>query len=86
MQTDYKLAKAWAMGSIFWFKLFLSDFAEKDAILERLEQRLSQLAPGVTLMVTHQVVIISVTGQAVGSGELFAYNTRSKDARKFRLD
>jgi hypothetical protein len=54
--------------------------------LKKLEQKLRQLEPGVTLMVTHQVVITSVTGQAVGSGEFIAFNTRTKEARKFRLD
>ena len=65
---------------------FFQDFADKDFVLEKLEQKLSQLDPGVTLMVTHQVVISSVTGQATGSGEFIAFNTRTKDARKFRLD
>ena len=65
---------------------FFQDFADQDIVLERLEQKLRQLKPGVTLMVTHQVVITSVTGQAVGSGELIAFNTRTKEARKFRLD
>jgi hypothetical protein len=37
-------------------------------------------------MVTHQVVITSVTGQAIGSGEFIAFTTRTKEARKFRLD
>ena len=65
---------------------FFQDFADQDIVLERLEQKLRQLKPGVTLMVTHQVVITSVTGQSVGSGELIAFNTRTKEARKFRLD
>jgi len=54
--------------------------------LKKLEQKLRQLKPGVTLMVTHQVVTTSVTGHYVGSGELIAFNTRTKEARKFRLD
>ena len=65
---------------------FFQDFADKDVVLKKLEQKLRQLEPGVTLMVTHQVVITSVTGQAVGSGEFIAFNTRTKEARKFRLD
>lgn len=65
---------------------FFQDFADKNIVLKKLEQKLRQLKPGVTLMVTHQVVITSVTGQAVGSGELIAFNTRTKEARKFRLD
>jgi phosphohistidine phosphatase SixA len=65
---------------------FFQDFADKDVVLKKLEQKLRQLEPGVTLMVTHQVVITSVTAQAVGSGEFIAFNTRTKKARKFRLD
>ena len=65
---------------------FFQDFADKDIVLEKLEQKLRNLEPGVTLMVTHQVVITSVTGQAVRSGELIALNTRTKEAHKFKLD
>jgi phosphohistidine phosphatase SixA len=65
---------------------FFQDFADKGVVLKKLEKKLRQLEPGVTLMVTHQVVITSVTGQAVGSGEFIAFNTHTKEARKFRLD
>jgi broad specificity phosphatase PhoE len=65
---------------------FFQDFADKGVVLKKLEKKLRQLEPGVTLMVTHQVVITSVTGQAVGSGEFIAFNTRTKEVRKFRLD
>ena len=65
---------------------FFQGFADKNVVLKKLEQKLRNLEPGVTLMVTHQVVITSVTGQSVGSGEFIAFNTRTKEARKFRLD
>jgi phosphohistidine phosphatase SixA len=65
---------------------FFQDFADKDVVLKKLEQKLRQLKPGVTLMVTHQVVITSMTGQSVGSGEFIAFNTHTKEARKFKLD
>jgi hypothetical protein len=51
-----------------------------------LEQKLDKLSSGITLMVTHQVVIRAATGQSLGSGELVAFNTRSKAIQKFRLD
>ena len=73
-------------GAFSGLNSFFQDFADKDVVLKKLEQKLRQLEPGVTLMVTHQVVITSVTGQAVGSGEFIAFNTRTKEARKFRLD
>jgi hypothetical protein len=54
--------------------------------MNKLERKLYTLSSGVTLMVTHQVVIRAATGQSLGSGELIAFNTRSKATQKFRLD
>ena len=65
---------------------FFQNFAEKEVVLQRLDQKLNELSSGVTLMVTHQVVIRAVAGQTVSSGELVAFNTRTKEAHKFRLD
>ena len=65
---------------------FFQDYAEKSDVKERLVQKLNNLNPGVTLMVTHQVVIRAATGQSVASGELVAFNTRSKETYKFQLD
>ena len=65
---------------------FFQDYAEKSDVIERLVQKLNNLNPGVTLMVTHQVVIRAATGQSVASGELVAFNTRSKETYKFKLD
>lgn len=65
---------------------FFQNFAEKEIVLQRLNQKLNELASGITLMVTHQVVIRGVTGQSVSSGELVAFNTRTKEAHKFRLN
>ena len=65
---------------------FFQDYAEKSDVKERLVQKLNNLNPGVTLMVSHQVVIRAATGQSVASGELVAFNTRSKETYKFQLD
>ena len=65
---------------------FFQGYADKEDVLQRLYQKLSKLTSGVTLMVTHQVVIRAVTGQSVSSGELVAFNTRTKEVHKFRLD
>ena len=65
---------------------FFQDYAEKSDVIERLVQKLNNLNPGVTLMVTHQVVIRAATCQSVASGELVAFNTRSKETYKFQLD
>jgi hypothetical protein len=65
---------------------FFQDFANKEDVMNKLEQKLHTLNSGVTLMVTHQVVIRAATGQSLGSGELVAFNTLSKATQKFRLD
>ena len=65
---------------------FFQDFANKEDVMNKFEQKLYTLSSGVTLMVTHQVVILAATGQSLGSGELVAFNTRSKATQKFRLD
>ena len=65
---------------------FFQDYAKKSDVIESLVQKLNNLNPGVTLMVTHQVVIRAATGQSVASGELVAFNTRSKESYKFSLD
>ena len=65
---------------------FFQNFSEKEVVLQQLYQKLNELAPGVTLMVTHQVVITAVTGQSIGSGELVAFNMHTKEVHKFKLD
>lgn len=47
---------------------FFGDLGQRGPVLERLNERLTGLADGITVMVTHQVVITAVTGQTVGSG------------------
>ena len=69
-----------------YFYSFFQDFANKEDVMNKFEQKLYTLSSGVTLMVTHQVVILAATGQSLGSGELVAFNTRSKATQKFRLD
>ena len=82
--TELLNLQEWAIFS--GLNSFFQNFAEKDVVLQWLDQKLNELASGVTLMVTHQVVITAVTGQSVSSGELVAFNTRTKEVHKFRLD
>jgi broad specificity phosphatase PhoE len=65
---------------------FFQEHAEKKEVMDKLHQKLRTLSAGVVLMVTHQVVIRAATGQSVSSGEMIAYNTRTKETKKFRLD
>jgi len=64
---------------------FFQDHADRTQTLSLLRQRLNQLPSGVTLMVTHQVVISAITGKFVGSGELIAYNTKSGRSAPVRI-
>ncbi len=56
---------------------FFQGYADENATLKQLRQKLSSIKPGVTLMVTHQVVISAVTGRGAQTGEMIAFNTRT---------
>ena len=64
---------------------FFQDHVDRSQTLSLLRTQLDQLPPGVTLMVTHQVVISAITGKFVGSGELIAYNTKSGRSAPARI-
>ena len=65
---------------------FFLSYANKQDTLERLRFKLDALTEGVTLMVSHQVIIKAVTGASSGSGGFVAYNTHTKRRKVFRLD
>ena len=65
---------------------FFQSYADKQDTLEKLRFKLEALTEGVTLMVTHQVIINAVTGASVASGEFVAYNTDTMRRKVFRLD
>ena len=65
---------------------FFQGYADRAIVLSELDLKLKKVSDGVTLMVTHQVVISAVTGASVSSGELIAYNSVSKAKKVFRLD
>ena len=65
---------------------FFQAYAERAVTLRELELKLKKLKNGVTLMITHQVVISAVTGISVTSGEMVAYNSVSEAKKVFRLD
>ena len=65
---------------------FFQSYADKQDTLEKLRFKLKALTEGVTLMVTHQVIINAVTGASVASGEFVAYNTHTMRRKVFRLD
>jgi phosphohistidine phosphatase SixA len=65
---------------------FFQAYVEKAVTLRELDLKLKKLKNGVTLMITHQVVISAVTGISVTSGEMVAYNSVSEAKKVFRLD
>ena len=65
---------------------FFQAYAERAVTLRELDLKLKKLKNGVTLMITHQVVITAVTGISVTSGEMVAYNSVSEAKKVFRLD
>lgn len=65
-----------------------SFFGNPDArspTLDRLRQALAALPEGITVMVTHQVVITAITGQTVPSGGAVLYDIESGRAQPITL-
>jgi phosphohistidine phosphatase SixA len=65
---------------------FFQDHANKQITLDLLHRKLASLGHGLTLMVTHQVVISAITNHVVGSGALVAYNSTTFEAQSFTLE
>ena len=65
---------------------FFQDYADKTLTLGVLQKKLDSIESGFTLMVTHQVVINAITKNVVRSGELVAYNSKTKESLVFTLD
>jgi phosphohistidine phosphatase SixA len=65
---------------------FFQGYADADATIPKLQKKLATLKPGVTLMVSHQVVISRITGVSPSSGGLVVYNTQTKQATRVTLN
>ena len=66
---------------------FFQDHYKKSEVLDLFYSRLkSSKQEGVTLMVTHQVVILEITGIYTSSGEIVIYNTEKNLAKKINID
>ncbi len=64
---------------------FFGDPGQRQPVLERLNNRLTDLPDGITVMVTHQVVITAVTGMTVGSGGAVLYDPETGRAERLAL-
>jgi phosphohistidine phosphatase SixA len=65
---------------------FFQAYADADATIPELQKKLATLKSGVTLMVSHQVVISRITGVSPSSGGLVVYNTQTKQATRVTLN
>ena len=66
---------------------FFEDHADRNQTLNLLQDKFASLAQnGLTLMVTHQVVIQAVTGIGVPSGGFVAYNSRTGKALQVAIE
>jgi phosphohistidine phosphatase SixA len=64
---------------------FFQGHADQNTTSAALAQQFASLPPGVTLMVSHQVVISLATGLSVESGGMIALNTQTKQAKRVQL-
>jgi phosphohistidine phosphatase SixA len=66
---------------------FFEEHADRNQTLSLLQDKFASLAQnGLTLMVTHQVVIQAVTGIGVSSGGFVAYNSRTGKALQVAIE
>ena len=65
---------------------FFQSHADKQETLTKLESYLADNNHGLSLLVTHQVVIRAITGHRVESGGLVVYNSTTGQALPVRVD
>ena len=65
---------------------FFQNFSKKDDTLAVLNKKLLSKETGLTLMITHQVVIRAVTGIVVSSGGLVAFNSKTGQSVIHKFD
>ena len=65
---------------------FFQDYADRKTTLELLNNKLSTIDNGLTLLVTHQVLISAVIKLVVNSGELAVYNSKTFEAKLLKME
>ena len=65
---------------------FFQDYADREETLNNLNSKLAQMEDGVTLMISHQIVIRAITGSTTRSGELVVFNTKTKAFKNILLN
>jgi phosphohistidine phosphatase SixA len=64
---------------------FFQNYANKEETMALLNHKFKVLNKGLTLMITHQVVIREVTGKVVSSGGMAAFNSKTGQSVVFQL-
>ncbi|MEK9915115.1 MAG: histidine phosphatase family protein [Paracoccaceae bacterium] len=64
---------------------FFQNYANKEETMALLNHKFKFLNKGLTLMITHQVVIREVTGKVVSSGGMAAFNSKTGQSVIFQL-
>jgi phosphohistidine phosphatase SixA len=64
---------------------FFQNYANKEETMALLNHKFKVLNKGLTLMITHQVVIREVTGKVVSSGGMAAFNSKTGQSVIFQL-
>lgn len=65
---------------------FFQNYADKEETLNNLNSKLTQMEDGVTLMISHQIVIRAITGSTTRSGEFVVFNSKTKAFRNILLN
>tara|TARA_B100000902_G_scaffold190261_1_gene181900 strand:- start:355 stop:921 length:567 start_codon:yes stop_codon:yes gene_type:complete len=65
---------------------FFQNFSNKEKTLALLNKKLLSQKTGVTLMITHQVVIRAITGMVVSSGGVVVYNSKTGQSMIYRFN
>ena len=65
---------------------FFQDYADREETLNNLNSKLAQMEDGVTLMISHQIVIRAITGSTTQSGELVVFNSKTMAFKNILLN
>ena len=66
---------------------FFQDYSNKDEVLKKLNKKLSSTKNNeLVLMVTHQVVILNITGIAPPSGGIVIYNSQTRQSKEINIE
>ena len=66
---------------------FFQGFSNKDEVLKKLSKKLSSTKNNeLVLMVTHQVVILNITGIAPPSGGIVIYNSQTRQSKQINIE